>query len=422
MRTRGGATLGLVLAVCLVAAACNTANLTPQVGGRPTSPSSSKSAAHITISPPGATKNASPGRGIDVQATGGKLVSVSVQAQGDPVTGRFNAAHTAWHSRWALDVATRYSVRAKAIDSSGLIADASSSFRTLDPSPSRTFTTTIFQGYKQTYGVGMPIILQFNRPITNHRAVERSLVVRSSKPIVGAWYWDGDRTLYFRPRNYWPAGTTVQFTGHLNGVQGAPGVYGFHTLTQTFKIGESVIAVASTSKHYVKIYRDKKLFANWPISTGRPGDNTPNGTYLTIEKGNPVRMIGPGYNILVPWSVRFTWSGDYMHDAYWSVGEQGFENVSHGCVNMSPAHAETYYKMAVPGDPVTVTGSPRGGKWGNGWTVWFLSWHQLLAGTATHMAVKAGPDGSKFVSPSKIAPARAKAPTETAHAGNAQPG
>jgi lipoprotein-anchoring transpeptidase ErfK/SrfK len=55
------------------------------------------------------------------------------------------------------------------------------------------------------------------------------------------------------------------------------------------------------------------------------------------------------------------------------VGEQGFENVSHGCVNLSPADAETYYKLAVPGDPITITGSPRPGTWDNGWTEWFLT-------------------------------------------------
>ena len=88
-------------------------------------------------------------------------------------------------------------------------------------------------------------------------------------------------------------------------------------------------------------------------------------------------MVGPGYRIEVPWSVRFTWSGDFMHDAFWSVGQQGFENVSHGCVNLSPAHAETYYKLAFPGDPVSITGSPRGGTWDNGWTVWFLSWKRV---------------------------------------------
>ena len=113
-------------------------------------------------------------------------------------------------------------------------------------------------------------------------------------------------------------------------------------------------------------------------------------------------MVGPGYNIEVPWSVRITWSGDYLHDAYWSVGEQGFTNVSHGCVNMPPADAETYYKMEVPGDPVTIVGSPRPGTWDNGWTMWFLSWRQWLRGSALHKAVRVGPHGSTFISLSAL--------------------
>src|SRR5439155_27059561 len=107
---------------------------------------------------------------------------------------------------------------------------------------------------------------------------------------------------------------------------------------------------------------------------------------------------GPGYNIQVPYSVRITWSGDYLHDAFWSVGDQGFSNVSHGCVNMSPAHAAIYYNMSVPGDPVKITGSPRAGTWDNGWTMWFLSWKRWLRGSALHKAVRAGPHGSVFVS------------------------
>lgn len=203
--------------------------------------------------------------------------------------------------------------------------------------------------------------------------------------------------LYFRPKHYWQPHTRVSFTGHLNGVEAAPGVYGHHTLTQSFTIGRSVTVVASTSRHSMTVYQDGKVFARWPISSGRPGDDTPNGRYLTIEKGNPVQMTGPGYSISVPWSVRFTWSGEYLHDAYWSVGSQGFANVSHGCINMSPANAETFYNLAVPGDPVTVTGSPRAGEWDNGWTMWFLSWRQWLRGSALHAQVKAGPDGSRFV-------------------------
>jgi lipoprotein-anchoring transpeptidase ErfK/SrfK len=262
----------------------------------------------------------------------------------------------------------------------------------------------IIEGHHQTYGVGMPIILYFNQTITNRTAIEKALQLKSSKPVSGSWYWDDQcgsapTCLYFRPHHYWPAHTRISFTGHLNGVEGAAGVYGFHTLTQSFEIGSALSVVASTTSHRMTVYKDGKVFAQWPISTGRPGDDTPNGTYLTIDKNNPVDMKGPGYNIQVPWSVRFTWSGDYLHDAYWSVGEQGFTNVSHGCVNMPPADAEIYYKMAVPGDPVKITGSPRAGVFDNGWTMWFIPWNRWLRGSALHRAVRVNRHGSTFFHP-----------------------
>jgi lipoprotein-anchoring transpeptidase ErfK/SrfK len=356
----------------------------------------------LSITPTSGSVDSTPNLGITVRAVGGRVASVIVRTSGDLVTGTLNAAGTVWHSTWALDVSQRYVVVASAIGPSGKPVAQTSSFRTF--TPKATFSAEIVEGYRQTYGVGMPIILYLSRPIVDRAAVERALQVRTSRPIVGSWYWDSScrlapECLYFRPRRYWPAQTQVSFTGHLNGVDAAPGVYGNHTLTQTFTIGSPLTVVASTEGHYINVYRDGKLFAHWPISTGRPGDDTPNGTYLTIEKSNPVDMVGPGYNIEVPWSVRFTFSGDYLHDAYWSVGEQGFTNVSHGCVNMSPANAEIYYMMAVPGDPVKITGSPQAGTWDNGWTMWFLPWRQWLRGSALHEAVQAGPRGSTFVTP-----------------------
>jgi lipoprotein-anchoring transpeptidase ErfK/SrfK len=325
---------------------------------------------------------------------------VIVRTAGDRVSGRLNAAGTVWRSRWALNVSRRYTVTATAVGTSGGQVTRSSSFRTF--TPKKTLTARIVEGSGQTYGVGMPIILYLSQPVTNRAAVERALEVRTSKRVVGAWYWDGQCRLapvclYFRPRRYWRPHTKVSLTAHLDGIEAAPGVYGNHTLSQTFAIGSSLITTVSTAHHSMNVYRDGKLFAHWPISSGKPGDDTPNGTYLTIEKGNPVDMVGPGYNIEVPWSVRITFSGDYLHDAYWSVGAQGFANVSHGCVNMSPAHAETYYKMAVPGDPVRISGSPRAGTWDNGWTMWFLSWKRWLHGSALHKAVRAAPHGSRFV-------------------------
>jgi lipoprotein-anchoring transpeptidase ErfK/SrfK len=371
----------------------------------------------VRITPGNGASAADPSKGITVTAAGGTLKSVGVSTAGAPVTGTYSADHSSWRSTWALDVSRSYTVTATAVTSGGVTTTKTAAFRTL--TPAATFSTHIFEGYGQSYGVGMPIILTFSAPVQDKAAVERSIELQTSKPVVGSWYWDGNQTLDFRPRDYWPAHTTVSFTGHFAGVESAPGVYGYHTLTQRFAIGDSVIAVASTHAHKTKIYVNGKLKYNWAISSGKPGDDTPDGSYLTIEKENPVRMTGPGYDLLVPWSVRFTFSGDYYHDAYWSVGQQGFENVSHGCVNLSPANAETYYNLAVPGDPITIQSSPRSGVWDNGWTEWFLSWPQYLKGSATGEAVVANARGSEFVHPSTLPADTAKAPLQTAPPGNA---
>lgn len=415
--------IAAMAALALVAAACSasghsTTHVRPAASAKTTAPAP---AAQVKISPANGAADADPSAGITVTATRGTLKNVTVRTAGDAVSGRLSQDGKVWHSQWALDVSQTYKVTATASGSDTGSVTSTSTFRTL--TPSRTFTTEILEGYQQTYGVGMPIILYFSRPIADKAAVERALQITTSKPVVGAWYWDYPCNMavtcaYFRPRDYWPAGTTVSFTGHLNGVQGAPGMYGAHTLNQTFDIGASVVAVGNTATHRTQIYYNGKLRYDWPISSGRPGDNTPNGSYLTIEKENPVQMTGPGYSLSVPWSVRFTFSGDYYHDAYWSVGEQGFDNVSHGCVNLSPADAETYYNLAVPGDPVTIVGSPKGGTWDNGWTEWFLSWPQYLQGSALHQAVQAGPGGSTFVDPSSLPASTATAPLQTAPAGN----
>jgi lipoprotein-anchoring transpeptidase ErfK/SrfK len=418
------AVLGVALAGCTSSGTTTAKSAADNASAAKAASASAKPTPHgpvVTITPGNGATGADPSKGITVTASRGTLKNVTVHTPGDPVTGSYSSGKTSWHSTWALDVSQSYTVTATAAAANGTTVTQTAAFRTL--TPSSTFTTEILEGYGQTYGVGMPIILYFSQRITNKAAVERALQVSTSKPVIGSWYWDEPCNMaatcaYFRPRDYWQAGTTVSFAGHLNGVEGAPGVYGYHTLTQTFDIGESVIAVGNTQTHRTQIYVGGKLTYDWPISSGKPGDDTPDGSYLTIEKENPVRMVGPGYDLLVPWSVRFTFSGDYYHDAYWSVGEQGFENVSHGCVNLSPADAETYYNLAVPGDPITIQGSPRGGTWDNGWTMWFLSWSQYLKGSATGDAVVAGPGGSTFVNPATLPSDTAKAPLQTAPAGN----
>jgi lipoprotein-anchoring transpeptidase ErfK/SrfK len=391
--------LGLFAAACQSTPSGSNAQ---QPGGGKASATPATPAAQLAITPANGSHNAKPDHGVKVLATGGKISNVTVTSGGKTVPGSVNAAGTLWRTTGPLATGTGYSVTATASGAGGKTVTQTSTFRTL--TPAATYTVSTIEGYHQSYGVGMPIMLNFSQPVSGHykAGVERAIQITASKPVVGAWYWDGDQTLEFRPRNYWPQNTSVSFDGHFSGVAIAPGVYGSADLSQAFRIGPSLITVASTRTHYMQVYYKGKLMGNWPISTGMPGDDTANGTYLTIEKGNPTRMKGNGYDVLVPFAVRFTWSGNYIHDAYWSVAQQGITNVSHGCVNVSPAHSQVYYNLAVPGDPVTVIGSPVSGAWDDGWTAWFLSWKHLLKGSATHLAVQAGPQGSTLVDPATV--------------------
>ena len=411
---RRGAALaitGVCGALCLVVAACSS-SAPPAAKGHGSSHNGTAShsagaAAQVSITPGNGSAHVRPNKGVTVTVAHGKLQDVKVVTGHDPAAGTLSQNGTVWHSLWPLRVGTHYTVTATALGTNGKTVSATSSFGTLRPA--QTFQASTILG-NQTYGVGIPIMIDFNTAVDpRFRAnVERAIEIKSSKPVVGAWEWDpacGNAVmcLNFRTRQYWPQNTKVSFNGHFNGVEVAPGVYGTSNLSQSFRIGASLIGLTSTKTHQTRIYWHNKLYAKWADSTGMPGDDTADGTYLTIEKANPTLMSGPGYkNVPVYWSVRFTWSGNYYHSAPWSVGEQGFTNVSHGCVNLSPQDAQWYYEQANPGDPITITGSPVAGKWDDGYTEWFLSWNQLLGHSATHLAVQVSRTGSSFVNPSTL--------------------
>jgi lipoprotein-anchoring transpeptidase ErfK/SrfK len=402
-RRAGVAVTGVCGALCLLVTACSGSPSGPAKGqgANGGTKTVASSGATVAISPANGSRNVKTSRGVSVTVTHGKIRNVSVTAGHLTAAGTLQG-QTAWHTVWPLHAATRYTVTVTVTGTDGKTTKTTSTFRT--QRPSGTFTASTILG-DQTYGVGIPIVIQFTQAVDpRFRAgIERAIDIKSSNPAVGAWYWDGDQILDFRTRQYWPQHTKVSFDAHFNGAQIAPGVFGTANLSQSFTIGNSLIGVTSTRTHHTTIYWKGKRFGVWPDSSGMPGDDTANGTYLTIEKHNPTLMSGPGYkNVPVFYSVRFTWSGNYYHYAPWSVGEQGFINVSHGCVNLNYQDSTWYYAHAVPGDPITVTGSPVAGKWDDGYTEWFLSWNQLLGGSATHEAVQVGPNGSTFVNPATL--------------------
>ena len=71
-------------------------------------------------------------------------------------------------------------------------------------------------------GTGMPIMLRFTQKIRNKKAVERALVVKSTKSTEGAWFWttssQGTSLAIFRPKTEWKPNQKVTVTANLKGV------------------------------------------------------------------------------------------------------------------------------------------------------------------------------------------------------------
>ncbi|MBO3748896.1 L,D-transpeptidase family protein [Streptosporangiaceae bacterium NEAU-GS5] len=342
--------------------------------------------ATITIYPANGATAARTNHGLIVKAHGSPLSRVTVFAGGQAVPGTFDPAHTIWRSAWTLRPDMEYAVSATA---ARVRADAR--FRTLRPQHTVDVATAT-PDTGETVGVGMPIIVTFTGPVTDHRAVERALEITSSKPVEGAWHWFSDTEVVYRPRKVWPAHITATFTAHLSGVRTAPGTFGTRDLTIPFAIGRRMISTVDTVTHQMAVRRDGELVQRMAISAGMATTKeytTTSGIHLTMEKGNPVRMISPGkkkndpdyYDVMIGYAVRISNSGEYVH-AKNNVWAQGQANVSHGCVNARPDQAQWFYDNALRGDPVIITGTDRPLEWDNGWGFWQIPWDQWLRGSA----------------------------------------
>ena len=62
-----------------------------------------------------------------------------------------------------------------------------------------------------------------------------------------------------------------------------------------------------------------------------------------------------GYRTEVDYATQMSYSGIYVHAAPWSVGSQGYSNVSHGCLNVSTSNAQWFYENTKRGDIVVVS-------------------------------------------------------------------
>jgi lipoprotein-anchoring transpeptidase ErfK/SrfK len=325
-----------------------------------------------------------------VAATDGRLRTVTVTGGGRRLAGTLADDGRSWVSAGPLAPATRYKVVADAVDAAGTPARRQSSFTTLAPRAELRAAVMPLDG--ETVGVGLPIGVWFSQPVADRAAVERRLQVSSSTGVTGAWHWFAANEVHYRPKAYWPAGSTVTLRARLAGTDAGDGVWGVADRTIRFRVGERRVSVVDVRTHRMKVTSGGKTLRVLPVSTGRERYPTTNGVHFVIEKtrdklmdsstvGIPRDSPG-GYYQHVAWSVRISNSGEFVHAAPWSTGSQGRANVSHGCVNLSTANAAWFFRLTRRGDVVEVRGSPRRPGSSFGVADWNMSWARWRAGSA----------------------------------------
>lgn len=204
-----------------------------------------------------------------------------------------------------------------------------------------------------TVGVAKPIIINFAAPVTDRPTAEDAIHISSNPSVPGKFYWMNDSQVRWRPFDFWPAHTTVNIDA--GGTK------------SSFTTGDALIATADNATHQMTITRNGNVEQIFPISMGKPGHDTPDGTYYVQDRFADIDMdsetygvsedAADGYNVHVKLAVQFDNSGNYVHSAPWSVADQGMRNVSHGCININPDNAKWFYDNFGIGDPIVVTNS-----------------------------------------------------------------
>lgn len=398
-RSRGGVVLAAALAAMIALAGCTsddggTANAAGAGGngggGGTTQEEPAAAPAEVKITPGDGSKKVKLAKKIKVTVTEGTISDVAVStATGKKVKGTLNEEKTEWTSKTALKAAMGYTVAVSAANADGVATEAKSAFSTL--TPEGTVSAYVVPGDGWTVGVGMPVVVEMSKSIDKsyRDAVEEALTVDTGEDKVeGAWQWMSATQVWWRPADYWEPGTEVSVSADLAGVEVGKGVYGKkQKIKSDFTIGDEMVSTVDVAGHEMVVRKNGKVIRTIPVTTGKASMATRNGIKVIMSRETSHRMrsstigIEKGdadyYDIEAKYAMRLTYSGEFIHAAPWSAGQQGAANVSHGCTGMTTEAAKWLFDHSKVGDVVIYKNSDRKLEYGNGYTVWnesFADW------------------------------------------------
>ncbi|WP_099038791.1 L,D-transpeptidase [Mycobacterium neglectum] len=385
--------IALVPAVVLGLSACssNSAPPLPQVIADKGTPFGDlllpKLAASVTDGDVGISA-ASP---VTVGAEDGVLGAVSmVNEDGEPVQGKLSKDGLQWATAEPLGYNKRYTLTAEALGLGGATT-RQMTFET--HSPENLTMAYVVPSEGEVVGVGQPVSVQFDENIPNRLAAQRAIKITTNPPVEGAFYWLNNREVRWRPAAYWKPGTTVEVAVNTYGVDLGDGLFGQENITTHFSIGDEVITRIDDNTKTLTVTRNGEVIKTMPVSMGKNSTPTNNGTYIVGDRRSHMVMDSStygvptnspnGYRTEVDWATQISYSGIYVHAAPWSVGSQGYSNVSHGCINVSTSNGQWFYDNSKRGDIVEIVntvGSTLPGTEGLG--DWNIPWSQWKSGNA----------------------------------------
>ena len=328
---------------------------------------------------------------VTVSAEDGVLGAVTMtNEEGSTVAGELSKDGLRWVTTEPLGYNKKYTLNAQSLGLAG-VTSRSMTFET--HSPENLTMPYLLPGDGEVVGVGQPVAVRFDEDISNRLAAEKAITVTTNPPVEGAFYWLNNREVRWRPQAYWRPGTNVDVAVNTYGVDLGEGLFGQENVTTHFTIGDEVIATADDNTKILTIRRNGEVVKTMPISMGKSSTPTDNGTYIVGDRFSHLVMDSStygvptnspnGYRTEVDWATQMSYSGIYVHGAPWSVGSQGYSNVSHGCLNVSTSNAQWFYDNTKRGDIVEVVntvGSTLSGTDGLG--DWNIPWSQWKAGNA----------------------------------------
>lgn len=328
---------------------------------------------------------------LTITVADGTLRSVLATGPDGQLAGTISA--TGWSSTGRLFPSTTYQLTSLVADADGT---TTSVVRTATTQPPDTVLHPTLSPDGNLVGVGEPVIVTFDHPVRSsaaRAAVLRRLTVTAVPAVAGAWRWMDNYEVHYRGPSYWAAGTKVTVTADLARLN-LPGTGTWGTSAKrsaSFSIGDAVLSTVDVTAHTMTVRRNGDVLRTVNVSTGRDKYPTKGGVHIVLLKekehlydsstvGIPIKSPD-GYLETLPWSVRISNGGAFVHANPATVAFQGRLNVSHGCVNLSLADAAWYFSITRRGDVVNVINAAVGPNQDDaGMQDWNLPFSQWKAG------------------------------------------